>query len=183
MGKRRGVEAKGCAITLHTQDFIENISNALPKGEEDYRNESDINFYWVVYLETGSTNFYIPSSNNSEELSKLMEELKEEVKSYKVEDKTSLEKYLNSIAFLFKNDAYKNENEVRLVVKGIEFEKKYDMDVIPPRVYIELESIKKIVKQITLGPKVDKTNEWASAFHYSYEVNAPEIIISHLPYK
>ena len=113
----------------------------------------------------------------------LMTKLKEKVKSYKIEDKTSLEKHLNSIAFLFKSNAYKNENEVRLVVKGVEFEKKYSMNVSPPRVYIELESIKKRVKQITLGPKVDKVNEWVSAFHYSYEVNAPEIIISHLPYK
>ncbi|KAA6322664.1 hypothetical protein EZS27_027814 [termite gut metagenome] len=185
-GKEEGVEAKGCAITLRTQKFIEDINNSLPKGEEGFlKYESDINFYRVVYLETGTTdtNFYIPNSNNNKELRRLITELKKKVKSYKVKDKTSLEKYLNSIAFLFKSDAYKNENEVRLVVKGIEFEKKFSTDIIPPRVYIELESIKNIVKQITLGPKVDKVNEWASAFHYSYEVNAPEIIISHLPYR
>ena len=82
-----------------------------------------------------------------------------------------------------KSNAYKDKNEVRLVVKGIEFDKKYDMNETPPRVYIELESIKKMLEQITLGPKVDKVNEWASAFHYSYEGNTPEIIISHLPYK
>jgi hypothetical protein len=84
---------------------------------------------------------------------------------------------------LFKNEAYKNENEVRLIVKGIEFEKKYNMDIYPPRVYIEMVSIKDMVSQITLGPKVDKINEWASVFHYSYEMDAPEIIISHLPFK
>jgi len=184
-GKEEGAEAKGCAITLHMQEFIEDIKNFLSNEEKEARqdNESDINFYRVAYLPHGSTNFYIPSSDKSKELAKLMTKLKEKVKSYKVKDKTSLEKYLNSIAFLFKSDAYKNENEVRLVVKGIEFEKKYNMDVTPPRVYIELEPIKKIVKQITLGPKVDKVNEWASAFHYSYEENAPAIIISHLPYK
>jgi Tfp pilus assembly protein PilF len=183
-GKEEGVEAKGCAITLRTQEFIEDINNSLPKGEEDYLEyKSDINFYGVVYLGTGTTNFYISSSDKSKGLMKLMTELKKKVKSYKIEDKTSLEKHLNSIAFLFKSDAYKNENEVRLVVNGIEFEKKYDMKMTPPRVYIELETIKKVVKQITLGPKVDKVNEWTSAFHYSYEVNMPEIIISHLPYK
>jgi len=84
---------------------------------------------------------------------------------------------------LFKSDCYKNENEVRLIVNGIGFEKKLDMDVTPPKVFIELESIKKIVKQITLGPKVDKVNEWASALHHKYEENAPAIIISNLPYK
>jgi len=183
-GKEEGLEAQGCAITLHAQEFIEDINNSLPKGEEDYlKYESDINFYWVVYLEPGTTNFYLPNSKQNEELSKLMEKLRTKVKSYKAKDKTSLEKYLNSIAFLFKSDAYKNENEVRLVVKGIEFEKKYNIDLIPPRVYIELESVKNTIKQITLGPKVDKAKKWAAAFHYSYEINAPEIIISHLPYQ
>jgi hypothetical protein len=168
-----------------TSEFIEDINISLPKGHEDYlKYASDIHFYWVVYLDPGSTNFNIPSSDiKSEELKKLMEKLKKKVKSYKVKDKTSLEKYLNSIAFLFKSDAYKNENEVRLVVKGIEFEKKYNIEATPPWVYIELEPIKKFAKQITLGPKVDKANEWASALHYSYEENAPAIIISHPPYK
>jgi tetratricopeptide (TPR) repeat protein len=180
-GKEEGVEAKGCAITLRTQEFIEDIEKSLLNEKKEARqdNESDINFYRVVYLENGS----IISSDKSEELSKLMRKLKKEVNSYKEKDKTSLEKYLNSIAFLFKSDAYKNENEVRLVVKGIEFKKKYNMDVTPPRVYIELESMKKMVSQITLGPKVDKVIEWVSALQYSYEENAPTIIISHLPYK
>ena len=74
---------------------------------------------------------------------------------------------------------------------GIEFEKKFyeekkeDKYVTPPRVYIELVPIKKSVEQITLGPKVDKANEWASVLHYSYkgEEKTPQIIISHLPYK
>jgi hypothetical protein len=184
-GKEGGVEAKGCAITLYAQKFIEEINNSLPKGVEDYvKYESDINFYRVAYLDTGTTNFNIPSSDKSEELNKLMEELKEKVNSYKEDDnKTSLEKYLNSIAFLFKSDAYKNENEVRLVVKGLEFTKEYNKELTPPKVYIELEPIKKIVEQITLGPKVDKVNEWASAFHYSYDIDAPKIIISHIPYR
>ena len=94
-----------------------------------------------------------------------------------------IEKYLNTIAFLFKRDDYENENEVRLVVQGVEFKKNYDQNVTPPKVYIELETIDKIVEQITLGPKVDKASEWASAFHYSFEGNAPKIVLSHLPYK
>ncbi len=119
----------------------------------------------------------------------LIKELKKNVDTYKGGNNTCLEKYLNNIAFLFKSDAYKNENEVRLVMKGIEYKKKYcnaneeDKFINPPRVYIELEPIKKIVSQITLGPKVDKVTEWASVFHYSYEKKAPAIMISHLPYK
>ena len=187
-GKEEGVEAKGCAITLRTQEFIDDIKNSLSNEKNKKArldDESDISFYRVIYVVHGaSTSFYIQNSvKKSKELKKLMTELKEKVDSYKVTDKTSLEKYLNNIAFLFKSDAYKNENEVRLVVKGIEFEKKYNMDVTPPLVYIELESIKKRVEQITLGPKVDNVNEWAAAFHYRYEEDAPTIMISHLPYK
>lgn len=188
-GKEEGIEAKGCAITLHSQDFIDEIKNFLSNEEKEAReaDESDINFYWVVYVDqNGTTKFYIPNSEKNVKLERLMKKLKKKVRSYNKNsrnDKAFLEKYLNDIAFLFKSEAYRNENEVRLVIKGIEFEKKYNMNVFPPRVYIELESIKKIVKQITLGPKVDKVNEWASAFHYNYEINIPEIIISHLPYK
>ncbi len=189
-GKEAGIEAKGCSITLHTQEFIEDVKDLLADEKKEARldNESDIHFYRVVYVVNNkSTKFHIPNLNSkkSKELTDLMAELKKKIQKYKTEDKTSLEVCLNNIAFLFKSDAYKNENEVRLVVKGIEFPKKYDMDVIPPRVYIELESIKKRVKQITLGPKVDNVNEWASDFYYSYkgDEKVPKIKISLLPYK
>lgn len=186
-GKEEGIEAKGCAITLQTQKFIEAINSAIPKAEEDYSNsyKSDINFYWVVYLERqkdGTFKFLSPNLNNSDNLSELMDELKSKVTSYN-KDKTSLEKQLNSIAFLFKNDAYKNENEVRLVVNGIEFEQQYKKDVIPPRIYIELVPVKNIVEQITFGPKVDKINQWLSVFHYIYKYKSPKIINSVLPYQ
>jgi hypothetical protein len=185
-GKEKGEEAKGCAITLRRQEFIDDINLSLSDEVKEARidNETDIKFYHVAYLKDGESNFYIPSSEEKScELTKLMEELKQFVFDYKGIYKTSLEEYLNSIAFLFKSDSYKNENEVRLVVRGIEFKKEYNIDVIPPRVFIELESIKKRVEQITLGPKVDNANEWASAFYYRYEDDAPEIMISLLPYK
>lgn len=183
-GKEKGEEAKGCSITLCTEDFIDDINNSLSNEKKEARldNESDINFYRVVYLSNGR-NIYIPGSHIGDKLEKFMEKLKQKVKLYKGNNKISLERYLNNIAFLFKSDAFKNENEVRLVVKGIEMDKKYKMDLIPPQVYIELVPIKKIVKRITLGPKVEKVNEWLSVFYHTYESNAPEIIISHKPYK
>jgi tetratricopeptide (TPR) repeat protein len=186
-GKEKGIEAKGCAITINSQKFIEVINSILTEEEKDARqvNESDIHFYRVAYYsEKPKTKFCIPSSEENElELLELMKNLKNNVEKYKGINKTFLEKYLNCIAFLFKSDAYKNENEVRLVVKGIEFKKDFDFDSTPPKVFIELESIKKLVKQITLGPKVDNVNEWASAFHYHFEEETPDIVISHLPYK
>ncbi len=186
-GKEKGVEAKGCAITLNKHKFIDDIKNSLSNEEtREARldDESDINFYRVVYVSrNGGIKFNIQDLDTSEELERLMNKLKERLNSYKGDNTSFLEKYLNSIAFLFKSDAYKNENEVRLVVKGIEFEKKYNMDVSSPRVYIELVSIKDIVSQITLGPKVDKVSEWITAFHYCYEKKTPTIMISRLPYK
>ena len=183
-GKENGVEAKGCAITLPKKELVESIDNSLPEEFADIvRRKSDMNFYSVAYIDPITNTFNIPDSTNSDKLTELMNELKSKVTSYKNGNKASLEKRLKSISFLFKSNIYKSEHEVRLVVNGVEFIKKIDMDIVPPRVYIELAPIKKIVKQITLGPKVDKANEWASAFHYSYEVNPPEIIISHLPYQ
>ena len=186
-GKEKGVEAKGCSITVYKQKFIADIKDFLSNEknrEARLDDESDINFYHVVYVtHNGFPKFYIPKSDKSRELERLMNELREKANLYKGDNRTFLEKYLNSIAFLFKSDAYKNENEVRLVVKGIEFDKEYNMNVSSPRVYIELVSIKDIVSQITLGPKVDKISEWMAAFHYRYEDKKPKIMISHLPYK
>jgi hypothetical protein len=55
----------------------------------------------------------------------------------------------------------------------------------PPGVYIELVKITPLLKQITLGPKVERAEEWASAFYYSLDKQDlhPEILISHLPFK
>lgn len=88
-----------------------------------------------------------------------------------------------TLAFLFKSDAYKYENEVRMMVKGVEFKKKFMMGRVSPRVYIELAPIKNVVKQITLGPKVDSINECLAFFYYSYEESPPIITISHIPYR
>lgn len=194
-GKEKGEEAKGCAITLRTEEFIEKIENLLSNEknkEARINNESVIKLYRVAYvIHNGYTKFYIPNSDKSVELERLMKELMTKVALYKKGEPNKggnrffLEKYLSSIAFLFKNDAYKNEDEVRLIMNGIGFDKKYNMGVNSPRVYIELVPIEDEVLQIILGPKVDKKNEWIAAFHYRYEKKkiTPEIKFSHLPYK
>lgn len=186
-GKEDGKEAKGCAITLSMESLIVSINNCLTDEKKEARqdNESDISFYRIVYWTKGENTFYIPDSTQNTEFEVLMRELKTKVSSYldNGKNKIALGRYLNSIAFLFKTDDYKYENEMRLIVKGIEFEKKYDMNTIPPRVYIELGPIKKFIKRVTLGPKVDEANKWASAIYHKYETNPPEIIISHLPYQ
>lgn len=65
-----------------------------------------------------------------------------------------LEVYINSIAFLFKSDVYQRENELRFVVEGVGFEKKFDKAENPPRVYIDLINVRPMIKKIALGPKV-----------------------------
>jgi tetratricopeptide (TPR) repeat protein len=193
-GKENNVEAKGCALTLKMKEFIDEINESLTHGTDMpfIASEDDINFYRVAYLDHNSTtiSFQIPNAMKDEKkLNKLLKDLKDKVDDYKTEDKSILEKYLNSIAFLFKSDVYKNENELRLVMKGIEFEKKIDIDANPPRVYIELINIRHLIEQITLGPKVDKPDEWAAALHYSYAKETDEnkrpkkILVSRLPYK
>lgn len=187
-GKENGEEAKGCSITLCAKQFVSSINASLPFGEGDYAPydyapyKSDTHFYRVCYLKDGEV-----VAEKDRDLKVLMRELKNKVKAYMsggdAINTRSLDKYINSIAFLFKNHMYQNENEVRLVVQGVEFEKRHDKDLMPPRVYIELDTIKNIVKKITLGPKVDKVNEWASAFHHSYDINTPAIEMSHLPYR
>ncbi|SKB80291.1 tetratricopeptide repeat protein [Macellibacteroides fermentans] len=186
-GKENGLEAKGCAITLEMKKFIENIKNALSNEENKQArldDENDICFYHIAYSEKDGSNFSIPNlTKKSKKLQSLMTELKTKVKSYKGDNESFLKEDLNSIAFLFKCNDYKNEKEVRLVVKGIEFEKKINLDVSNPKVYIELVPIKDIISQITLGPSVDKVNEWEAVFFYHYGSKGPTISRSTIPYR
>ena len=133
-------------------------------------------------------------------------------------DEQNLKEKLNEVAYLFKSIEYQYENEVRLVVKGVgidkvigakkEIDKKYTTDfkeeptttketenitnLNPPKVFVEMIDIRPFIQQITIGPKVNNKEEWASAFHYSlqnhYETQKitttqPKILISHLPFK
>lgn len=193
-GKEVNEEAKGCAITIRMSEFVDGINDSLKTGtsEKSLTDSDDIKFYRVAYWnhDKEKVHFHIPNAEEKEdELNRLMGELKTKVIGYKNEDKSVLEKYLNAIAFLFKSDAYKNENEIRLVIKGVEFEKEFDERATPPKVYIELVNIRDLIEQITLGPKVDKPDEWASAFHFQYDneyddnKKPKKILISRLPYK
>jgi hypothetical protein len=119
-----------------------------------------------------------------------MKELSKKVENY-MNNKNStsnlqnLLERLNEITYLFKSAEYQYEHEVRLVIRGIGFEKTVEKQSTPPRVYIELVPINPAIKSITLGPKVERSDEWASAFYYTLENQElyPNILISHLPFK
>lgn len=183
-GKENGKEAKGCSITLETQEFIDKIRNLFSNElkERRFENESDINFYHIAYINSTSNTIYLPNSKRESELKTIVEDLKNQ----SIISDSSIylvRKYLNQIAFLFKNDSFMSENEIRLVITGFEFKKEYNKTIYPPKVFIKLESIKDIIKKITLGPNVENSNEWSAALFYNFREKPPTILKSTLSYK
>ena len=192
-GKEAQAEAKGCALTIYRKIFIESIKRKLlPEDtKESIQSQStdSFTFYNVAYLSKNV--FKIPgkTSDIEEQLNAFMIELKHKLENLNEEQRNSVVKLLNEIAYLFKSSEYQYENEVRLVVQGVGFKKIIEKDGNSPKVYIELESIIPALKKITLGPKVERANEWAAAFNYHIKdqqigkEEKVEIVISHLPFK
>jgi hypothetical protein len=189
-GKEKGFEANGCAIVLRIKDYIEKIKNSLSNEknkEARLDDESDINIYHVLYVLENPFKF-INSNVDDTKIKKInsdLKELKSKVKAYIGNNKDYLNENLNNLSFLFKKEDYQTENEIRLVMSGVEYVKNIDDSSSPPKIYIELEPIKNDVKHIYLGPKVDNASEWASSLYYSYQNrhNQPSIYLSDLPYK
>jgi tetratricopeptide (TPR) repeat protein len=189
-GKEGKDEARGCALTMNVKYLIDKIQNEL--GVQNEENEFEIKFYKVAYWKEDK--FIIPdekiTSTKVKNLNNYCLELKKALDEFNLKDEDvkiqiDMEELLFEIAFLFKGIEYQYEHEVRLVQKGIGFEKKIDKNFLIPRVYIELGEICSTIEKITLGPKVDNADEWASAFHYQLknkEIEA-EIHISRQPFK
>lgn len=198
-GKEDLVEAKGCSVTLNVSEFKQLIKEEINPSDDITTSKSDeIEFYRVAYRNNESFHFEGATSAHTEELQKLMEDLKKEVRLFKKtnnspQEEVDIIELLNSIAYLFKSVEYQYENEIRLVIKeAIGFVIQIDLDSDdfkpsskPNKVYIELVPISKILKDITIGPKVDRAEEWASTFHYHllHKGLKPEIHISKLPFK
>ncbi len=201
-GKENKEEAKGVAISIDSGKFLESVKNKL-FGLEPEKNiispEFELEFYQVAYLDTGAKTkrkFHLldASKRIENDLNKLMTELSTTVKELVTYHQTNKETNkdwrknlftaLNEISFLFKNADYKDEYEIRLIVDPILGEKKIDRE--NPRVFIETIDISPMIKKLTLGPKVERNNEWASVFHYHFKeekLEIPEIHISCLPFK
>lgn len=193
-GKEDKEEAKGCAITFDMEGLLKNLKDMLTTDNsvtDTASIDEEFTLYRVAYRKSGTdAEFIIPGAEDKEQILKeFMIELSKKVKKFTstkedmtFENKDLIER-LNEIAYLFKSIEYQHENEIRLVVKGIGFEKVINGE--SPKVYIELVPIRLLIKKITLGPKVEKAEEWAAAFYYSLEKDRlqPCIHISHLPYK
>jgi len=193
-GKEDKEEAKGCAITIDSQELLESLKNALTmndKGETIQKLDEEFSFYRVAYRKSDKEKFVIPNAPEKEDtLNILMTDLYKRIEEFVVKNNQPAEiqnvvELLNRIAYLFKSFEYQYENEIRLVVNGIGFLKNINVDFIPPKVFINLVAIRPFIRRITLGPKVEKAEEWASAFYYSLDKEDlhPEILISHLPFK
>lgn len=194
-GKEEKEEAKGCAITLHQQQLVEAIQNKVAPsslGGLSIKNNDAFSFYRVAY-KSHDNQFILPGADEGivEKLNGYMQDLAAKIKSITTEKKKTTPKQqdilerLNEIAYLFKTIEYQHEQELRLVIDGIGFPKQLNINATPPRVYIELVDIRPLIQKITIGPKVERGDEWAAAFYYSLDKDGlrPEICISHLPYK
>ncbi|MDB5109435.1 MAG: Tetratricopeptide repeat-containing protein [Mucilaginibacter sp.] len=191
-GKEKNIEASGCALTVEREKLLENIkASLLPDDNTDTGKNSDEEFrFFRVAYRTHETDrsFVIPGAPDKEkELNNLMKDLSTKTDDYlknKFADEKELLELLNDIAFLFKSAEYQHENELRLVVKGGGFTKTINKK-LPLRVYIDLVEINPILRKITLGPKVEKADEWASTFYYILNERGynPDIFISCLPFK
>lgn len=199
-GKEGLEEAKGCSLTLNIKEFKEEIKKLISKGGDiNLSNNLDVEFYRVVYRKEGDFCFSGSTVETNELLADLMKKLKTEhskflkKKNKQKNEELQIVELLNEIAYLFKSVEYQYENEIRLVInEAVGFDKKIDFKVdnfipslYPNRVYIELISIAPLLKTITIGPKVDKAEEWASTFNYFLGNKGlkPEIHISKLPFK
>ncbi len=205
-GKEDGVEAKGCAITINRQKLIDAIIATTPLSPLGIIPE-DLKFYRVAYRKPDN-NFIVPDVDKSiqDGLNELMINLEKEIIKFRDDCKKKEDKgldtadavqqvtiMLNNIAYLFKTAEYQYEQELRLIVENYWKDKKIDQSFKIPKVYIELVNISPFVTKLTLGPKVERAEEWAAAFHYQMEQDRKhlsddeklplEIYISHLPYK
>ncbi|SDG32380.1 Tetratricopeptide repeat-containing protein [Dyadobacter soli] len=203
-GKEGADEAQGCSITVNSNKLLNQFNEFIYNSDKSYfRNilqqssgenfDQDFVFFQVAYYQTSTSTFIVPtlSPEGNVSLNHRMNELKEQVREYYDKyghDETEvyfLESLLSQIKYLFKTEDYKHEQEVRIIIRGGMFPKEVDMNFTPPKVYINTFPIGPCITKIVLGPKVNRADEWASAFYYHLEKTnvRPEIFISSLPFK
>jgi hypothetical protein len=194
-GKELQDEAKGCALTIYKDQFIQNLQEKLSPNNIYPANSQGGQFIFYKVAYKNGDKFLIPGANENDnkKLNQALHSLKQKLESINDNQQIEVNKLLNEIAYLFKSAEYQYEYEVRLVVEGIGFEKIINKN--PLKVYIDLVGIVPVLHKITLGPKVERASEWAAAFNYHVkkvgEANSQikensenvEIVISHLPFK
>lgn len=199
-GKEGSEDACGCSITLDYNRFSDSLNASIEKKAEidetgsDQSPESWFQFYQVAYFTPNGSQFLLPQNEtNEDKLNQLMTDLKLVVsgvmKKSKQADHLFVREQLARIMYLFKNDHYLSEKEVRIILSGPGFDQlkmlKIDTSFTPPKVYLELIPVMDSITRVTIGPKAGRSEEWEAAFHYSFERQGKDVKItrSNLPYK
>ncbi|MCP9746982.1 lipopolysaccharide assembly protein LapB [Lacihabitans sp. CS3-21] len=209
-GKEEAQEAKGCSIRINVVEFKRCIDELIRQKNiiksNDFESNSKIGanegieFYSVCYVDEDDFDFAESTAESKKELNQIMSELRNEMEALSLSkeivesEDLEIEELLNQINFLFKSTIYKYENEVRLVVNStINFDIMLEINSEnirpsknPIKVFIESVPLAPLIKTITIGPKVEKAEEWAATFYYSLNNQGnsnAEISISTLPFK
>lgn len=197
-GKSCDNDANGCSFTIRRDDLLLKIKDELYKNKLIEGFEDQINsfkFYRVVYYDSYSTenSFHVPdvnldiNKNINELLTSLNLCLLKNSKAISLNDKLTedIQLLLDSIQYLFKTCEYRDEAEIRLIVKNPVFKKHTIEGSTPKRIAINLCEIDSIVKKLTFGPKIHKVEEWAAYFYHELDNKNlnPQIYISKIPYK
>ena len=195
-GKEELEEAKGCSLTINVAGFKNEIKEKI--NIDDVKRDEKLKafeFYNVAYFSDGKAEYSGALPNDKFSLNNTLDSLKRLLQKEKDLTKIifkDLIELLNEIAFLFKSSEYSFENEVRMVVDSLsELDIKIDYDnlkipyIKPRRVYVDLIPITNIIDKIVLGPKVEKSEEWAATFSYDLlnKGKVTNVIISKLPFK
>jgi hypothetical protein len=213
--KSDGVDGRGCAITMDKEallaimmdtfideEYLKNntefssnkkeIGDTTTLTNKEGISTNEFGFYKVAYLNKDGR---LPGrSKLSISINKAIDGLKTSFeKILKEEDKGLLEialERLSEIEYLFKGEEYQHESEVRLILsktgKGKYIKVDTDVSLIVPKVYLKIGNILSAVDSITIGPKVERPKEWASAFNYNFiekGMKESKVYISRLPYK
>lgn len=189
--KENQQEAKGCSLTFNRKVLIEDIkSTVINEDKESSLNENNFKFYRVAYLKKDNKCIIPGTTGVLKKMNTALEKLKDRVEEInkKGDEKLNflLRKRLSEIQYLFKGDEYSYESEIRLVMDGIGIEKKWSELEEPPKVYIEIAPVQSSLKSITIGPKVERGEEWAALFNYQLNPDNKkriEIQLSQLPFK
>lgn len=191
-GKESKAEAEGCNLTFSGKKFIDSIAQYFVERNSEPNNGSpfvdlvrkEFRFYRVAYI--GDEKITVDgNAESSKNVYNSLVDLRQELGKITFNLPVEIRERLADIAFLFKTSQFQHESEVRLVLSGIGFQPKVDLNFEPPKVYIELAPISPAIGKVTLGPKVTKSEEWAAAFHYTMKNRNQQAVVevSRLPYK
>ncbi len=201
MWRLYGHDAAGASITFDRDRLISTLmqSEKLMQneklknlGQEALAGRTIFEFYQIAYFDE-SGNVVLPGKSpaKTKELQGLLDKLKASLQASEADEKTELSSHpiqekVASMMYLFKSAQYQYEKEVRLMVNDRGFDVVINStQFTPPRAYLEIAPIYQAVKCITLGPKVPRSEEWVSAFHYFFEKEEQvvQLHVSNQPYK